>query len=237
MGVKAPLLFYTKIELLLYILFERNVGMKGNIKEFVSEAFDYRNQLVAVSIDRSVNRYLLEYIAAGLVDHGGVAGFIEHVDVWLRTVCKVFREIGFDEETNQVRAVIDLQDQLVVIDQRLYEDLEYVTNIIEKYGLLIEYNRKGSDEKRSTTLCRFFEDIEGIYPVITDRYKGLGSSEAKVSKEILMNPKTRRLIKVTMEDSSTLERLGVLMGDSKAELNSRKEMLMNFKFDKSMIDN
>ena len=32
--------------------------MKGNIKEFVAEAFDYRNQLMAVSIDRAANRYV-----------------------------------------------------------------------------------------------------------------------------------------------------------------------------------
>lgn len=211
--------------------------MKGDIKKFVSEAFDYRNQLMAVSIDRAVNRYLLEHIAAGFVKYKGVDGLIKNIDKWLRSVCKVFKEIGFDDETNQVRAVIDLQDQLVVIDHRLYEDLEYVINVIEKYGLIIEYNRKNSNEVKSTTLCRFFEDIEGIYPVITDRYKGLGSSNPSVSKEILMNPKTRRLIKVTMEDASTCYRLGTLMGSSREELNARKDMLMNFKFDKSMIDN
>lgn len=211
--------------------------MKGDIKKFVAEAFDYRNQLMAVSIDRAVNRYLLEHIAAGFVKYKGVDGLIKNIDKWLRSVCKVFKEIGFDDETNQVRAVIDLQDQLVVIDHRLYEDLEYVINVIEKYGLIIEYNRKNSNEVKSTTLCRFFEDIEGIYPVITDRYKGLGSSNPSVSKEILMNPKTRRLIKVTMEDASTCYRLGTLMGSSREELNARKDMLMNFKFDKSMIDN
>lgn len=211
--------------------------MKGDIKKFVAEAFDYRNQLMAVSIDRAVNRYLLEHIAAGFVKYKGVDGLIKNIDKWLRSVCKIFKEIGFDDETNQVRAVIDLQDQLVVIDHRLYEDLEYVINVIEKYGLIIEYNRKNSNEVKSTTLCRFFEDIEGIYPVITDRYKGLGSSNPSVSKEILMNPKTRRLIKVTMEDASTCYRLGTLMGSSREELNARKDMLMNFKFDKSMIDN
>lgn len=211
--------------------------MKGDIKKFVSEAFDYRNQLMAVSIDRAVNRYLLEHIAAGFVKYKGVDGLIKNIDKWLRSVCKVFKEIGFDDETNQIRAVIDLQDQLVVVDHRLYEDLEYVINVIEKYGLIIEYNRKNSNEVKSTTLCRFFEDIEGIYPVITDRYKGLGSSNPSVSKEILMNPKTRRLIKVTMEDASTCYRLGTLMGSSREELNARKDMLMNFKFDKSMIDN
>ena len=54
--------------------------MKGNIKEFVAEAFDYRNQLMAVSIDRAANRYLLEHIAAGFVKYKGVDGLIKNID-------------------------------------------------------------------------------------------------------------------------------------------------------------
>lgn len=211
--------------------------MKGNIKSFVADAFDYRNQLRACSIDRSVNIYLLEHIANGLSKYKGVEGFRNNADKWLRSICKIYKEIRFDYETNQIQAVIDLEDQLVVIDNRLYEDLKYIIDIIDKYGLTVTYNRKGSAEKTTTTLCRFFEDIEGIYPVIKERYKGLGSSEGPVSKEIIMDPKTRRLIKVTMDDLNTFNQLDILVGSSKQNLNARKDVVLGFKFDKTMIDN
>lgn len=211
--------------------------MKGNIKEFVEEAFDYREQLINASIDRAVNMYLLEYVADGLATYDGVEGFINNAGKWLRSVSKIYKEITFDYESNQVRAVIDFQDQLVVIDDRLVEDLSYIINIIKKYGLLIAYNEKGMSEKHTTTICRFFESIQKYYPVIKNRYKGLGSSSSEVSKEIIMDPKSRRLIKVTMDDAATAERLGILVGDSKKDVMGRKEILMNFKFDKTMIDN
>lgn len=211
--------------------------MKGNIKQFVEEAFDYYDILLECAIDRSVDMYLLEHIADGLSKYGGVNGFIKNVDKWLRSVCKIYREIGFDDETKEVRAVIDLQDQLVVIDHRLYEDLKPIIDIIDKYGLIIEFNEKGSKQVNSTTLSKFFETIQKYYPKITARYKGLGSSTADVTKQIVMNPETRRLIQVTMDNPNTEKQLSMLMGGGKYDLIGRKELLSNFKFDKTMIDN
>jgi hypothetical protein len=211
--------------------------MKGNIKQFVEEAFDYYDTLLECAIDRSVDMYLLEYIADGLSKYGGVNGFIKNVDKWLRSVCKIYKEIGFNDETNEIHAVIDLHDQLVVIDHRLYDDLKLVIKIIDKYGLIIEFNEKGSKQVSSTTLSKFFEVIQEHYPKIKERYKGLGSSDADVTKTLVMDPLTRRLIQVTMDNPNTERQLGMLMGEGKYNILGRKEMLSNFKFDKTMIDN
>ena len=132
---------------------------------------------------------------------------------------------------------LDLQDQLVVIDHRLYEDLKPIIDIIDKYGLIIEFNEKGSKQVNSTTLSKFFETIQKYYPKITARYKGLGSSTADVTKQIVMNPETRRLIQVTMDNPNTEKQLSMLMGGGKYDLIGRKDLLSNFKFDKTMIDN
>ena len=76
-----------------------------------------------------------------------------------------------------------------------------------------------------------------MYPMIRDRYKGLGSSTAVVSKEVIMDPRTRRLIRVSMDDYNTYDTMGMLIGDGKENKRNRKEMLMNFKFTMDMIDN
>jgi DNA gyrase/topoisomerase IV subunit B len=52
-----------------------------------------------------------------------------------------------------------------------------------------------------------------------------------------MDPKTRRLLRVTMDDAEIMKTMGMLVGDGKENKNARKEMLMGFKFDMSMIDN
>ena len=76
-----------------------------------------------------------------------------------------------------------------------------------------------------------------MYPVIKDRYKGLGESAAIVSREVIMDPRTRRLLRLTIDDVKTIQAFDVLVGGGKENTNQRKEMLMNFKFTMDMIDN
>ena len=208
-----------------------------NVRDFVTEAFDYSNKLGECSINRSVNRYLLEYIAYGFAKYGDTTqAFIDNVDEWIRMLVKIYPEIGFDHKTHQIKAVIDYVDQLVVVDDDLINSPRYVIDILKKYGLLVTYRAKDG-QKQTTTIARFFEYIERMYPVIKDRYKGLGESAAIVSKEVIMDPRTRRLIRVRMDDPDVMRTLGMLVGDGKENKNNRKDMLMNFKFTMDMIDN
>jgi hypothetical protein len=213
------------------------MGKKEDAKDFVTKAFDYRNILTEVSINRSTNVYLLEYIAYGFAKYGDtVESFEDNVDDWVRMLCKTYPELTYSRKSHQIKAVIDLIDQLVVVDNDLIEQLRYIIDIQKEYGLLVKYVDKNKQPVQ-TTILRYFEYIERLYPSIKARYKGLGSSAASVSREVLMDPKTRRLLRVTMDDAEIMKTMGMLVGDGKENKNARKEMLMGFKFDMSMIDN
>lgn len=213
------------------------MGKKISAKEFVTEAFDYLNSLVEASINLSTNRYLLEYIANGFAKYGDTQyDFEKHVDEWIRSLANIYPELGYDHDRHQIKAVVDLVDQLVVVEQDLIEELRYVIDIQKKYGMYIAFSSKKCD-KQQTTLCQFFEYIERLYPTIKARYKGLGSSSATVSREVITDPKTRRLVRVTMDDVEIMKTMGMLVGDGKENNAARKEMLMNFKFSMDMIDN
>lgn len=206
------------------------------IEDFADDAFEYLSKLEEASVDLSINRYLLEYIANGFVKYGKTPeAFIDHVDDWIRSLVKIYPELGFDHKTNQIFAVIDLTDQLVIVDDELIKSLQYIIDIQDRYGLLITYQYEGNVS--TTTIAHFFDKIERLYPIIKERYKGLGESPAKVSKDVITDPRTRRIIRVTTEDALTMSRMGVLVGDSKENVNARKEMLLNFEFDKNDIDN
>lgn len=218
------------------------MGKRGNFimpdtKAFVIEAFDYLTILEKCSINHSANRGLLELIANGFVKYGNPQNFIKNINSWLKATNKIYPELTFDHDTNQIKATIDLQDQLVILDDELQRDLEPIINIQTKYGLLIRWKSLSNKIDRTAPLSEFFEYIESRYPVIKDRYKGLGSSDASVSKEVIMDPKTRRIVRVNMNDPDTFRRLGVLVGKSKEEIDGRKELLMDFKFTEDMIDN
>jgi len=211
--------------------------MVGNITDFIQDAFDYYDILVDVSTNHSVDRYLLEQIVNGYVKYGcNVTEFISHVDEWIRSLSNIYTELGFDHASNQVTATIDLHDQVIVIDDELFTELEYVVNVQKKYGLLIKYTTH--DSTGTTTLSRFFELIQKYYPKINgQRFKGLGSSEPKALKDVIMDPRTRRISRVTVADiERTKERLGVLVGKSDDEVARRKELLLDFKFTASDID-
>lgn len=207
-------------------------------QSFVRDAFDYLNTLKECSIDRSVNRYLLEHIADGLSKYGSVDGFIKNVDKWIRSLVKIYPELGFNHDTNQVTATIDLVDQVVIIDEDLYQSLYPIITIISQYGLLIHYESTKRKLNNQTTLSKFFECIEDMYPTIKARHKGLGSSEAQAMREVVMDPRTRRIIRVTVQDVyDTYQRMGALVGNGKDNIRQRKEMLLDFKFTKADIDN
>ena len=126
--------------------------------------------------------------------------------------------------------------ELIVVDDDLIDQLRYVIEIQKKYGILIKYTDKKGNTI-STTISRYFEYVEKLYPSIKARYKGLGSSSADVSEEVIMDPRTRRLVRVTMDDPETRAIFSMLVGDGKDDKEARKEMLMNCRFTMDMIDN
>lgn len=211
-------------------------GKSVNVVEFIKDTFDYNDNLRELSKEKGVNRYLLEHIANGFVKYDNVNNFINHIDEWLRSLTGIYREIGFDHKTNQIRATIDLHDNLVVLNEDLMLSLDYIIRTQSKYDLLITF-ASGRFGKKTTRLSGFFELIEDVYPKIADRYKGLGSTDAVVSREIIMDPKTRRIKRVTVDDiREASAKMGIYIGDGKQYINQRKDMLMNFKFTKNDID-
>ena len=179
----------------------------------------------------------MEQVANGFVKYGSTDNFIKNINDWVKSVCKIYPELKFDDDTNQICATIDLHDQFIILDDELMNDLMPIIEVQKKYGLLIRWKSASAKIDRTAPLSQFFEYIETRYPVIKDRYKGLGSSDAGVSKEVIMDPRTRRIVRVSMDDPDTFRRLGVLVGKSKDEVEGRKELLMNFKFTEDMIDN
>lgn len=205
--------------------------------EFVQEAFEYLTILREVSIERHVNSQFLEYIAWGIAKYDGVNGLIDNIDTWIRSLVNIYPELGFDHNSHQITSVIDYHDQLVVVDEYLENSLSYLIDVIKKYDIMIRYKSDRLKLDKTNTLSTFFIDIEKFYPQINRRYKGLGQSPADVSKEVIMDPATRRIIRLTMDDTKVMKDLAMLLSKDKDNLQARKEMLMNFNFTKNDIDN
>lgn len=199
-------------------------------KVFINEAFNYLDELTDISLDRSVNRYLLEYIAYGMMLEETLDDFIDHIDEWLRNAIKIFPELGFDDKSHQIMATIDLTDQVVVVDQELFDRLSAIIDIQRKYGLYVQY------DCNTYTIAQFFEYIQKKYPVIKDRYKGLATSDPKVLREMVTDPKTRKIFRVDASDIHIMQTYDMLIGKGKEAVKARKDMIMNFNWKPSDID-
>lgn len=206
--------------------------------EFVHQTFDYLTTLRDTAISRNVNAQLLEYVAWGIaINDGDLNKFIKNINKWLKRMTSVYPELGFDDVTNQISAVIDYNDQLVVLDEFLIESLRPIIDVISKYGVMITYKSRKLNTEVTNTLSTFYVDMEKYYPTITNRYKGLGQSPAQVSKEVIMDPRTRRIIRLTMNDALIMQQMAILLAKDKESLNARKDLISRFHFTKNDIDN
>lgn len=220
------------------ITFPERPKHKISASTFVHATFDYLTTLRDVSITCNVSSQLLEYVAWGIANNGGsVDTFIKNIDKWLKSMSNIYKELWFDKNTNQINAVIDYHDQLVVLDKYLETSLDYIIKTIMTYGLLINYKSKKMNKDVTNTLSTFYVDMEKYYPTIKNRYKGLGSSPAIISKEVIMDPKTRRIIRLTMNDALIMQQMAILLAKDKDSLSARKDLISGFHFTKNDIDN
>jgi len=109
--------------------------------------------------------------------------------------------------------------------RRLTELQKEISSIIGELPVKVSYKTR---ERMITDLDQLYDVIwdAGMYGAEIQRYKGLGEMNPEQLWETTMNPKTRRLMQVTLEDAALADEVfSILMGD---KVEPRKEFIMKY---------
>jgi len=109
--------------------------------------------------------------------------------------------------------------------RRLSELQKEISGLIGELPVKVSYKTR---EKEITDLDQLYDVIwdAGMYGAEIQRYKGLGEMNPEQLWETTMNPKTRRLMQVMLEDAALADEIfSILMGD---KVEPRKEFIMKY---------
>ena len=129
------------------------------------------------------------------------------------------------ERFGKVSTKIDANFLTSFAYRRLLELRKEIMSIIGELPVKVTYKNK---EDTVDNLDRLYEIIweAGIQGVEIQRYKGLGEMNPEQLWETTMNPKTRRLMQVTLEDAALADEVfSILMGD---KVEPRREFIMKY---------
>lgn len=150
-----------------------------------------------------------------------------------------FPEVEYDEKNKIIKGVIDGKYQSFELTDRFLEKSKELINIIKKWSsnkAITLYNKKtGAEDELS--LLGILKILKAFQPNILHRFKGLGENSDDEIKETIMDPNSRTLIKVHIEDiENDMKVFQILRGNSPSDALNRKQMMKEFKIDRNMID-
>lgn len=170
------------------------------------------------------------------------------METFLKLMKERFPELSYDEVTQTIHGSYNYQNVALIIDRIFNRMTMRLSRFIENnpaFYLLCRAKgpNKGDDphanEWELMTYGQFMRMCDKAFNVpILQRYKGLGEMETIMVFPSMMNPKTRKLLRVTVDDiKKTIARMEYLHGDSPAMREARRRMLDAADITAADIDN
>lgn len=159
---------------------------------------------------------------------------------------KKFPELEYSSEYQSILGSYEGRNISLIIDRIFMRMADRFFRMIEQaptYYILVK-NRNSKDDPRPDdwelmTYGQFLAMCDKTYRIdIEQRYKGIGEGKADMTFPSMMNPKTRRLVRITMDDvDEAMKTLELLHGGTEEMRKARRDLLTNADITLDDIDN
>lgn len=222
---------------------------KKELKEFIYATDSYNDELTLIADHYSVNRKLIEIIAYNLIMYSLLHKMEPNatslnkalkdqkfITKMMNEIQKEFPEIIL-KNTDNIQGVSEGHYQSLNLSGKFMYKIKIFTDIYSTYGLYLKYSDK-DDKMIKGTLGDFLTDTLKYSPKIEERYKGLGEANWWEIAETIMNPSTRMLVQLTLDDvDRDLKLIENLHASGKEAQEFRKKLMKEYRISRDEIDN
>lgn len=161
------------------------------------------------------------------------------IDKLMERIQNEFPEVEYDEKNKIIKGIINGKYQTFEISDRFIRKSSELISLIKKWskGKKLKLINKKTASEHELSLLGILKILKSYQPNILHRFKGLGENSDDEIRETIMDPNTRSLIRVNIEDIENDSKVfQILRGTSPSDALERKKMMKAFKVDRSIID-
>ena len=152
-------------------------------------------------------------------------------------------EMKYDKENRSLVGAYESEQYGLIIDEGFLVFARDFLDVMSKNeSIYVAFCNKNADEKdmpQPITIGQFFNQIGAAFNITAEqRFKGLGEAEAMLMFATSLNPKTRKLIRLTMEDrDKALETVFILHGKGDKPREARRKLIREAEITIDDLDN
>lgn len=209
------------------------------------QTVDYLDELRGLVKRSACPMEVLEYICYFWVMASHAPG--DRMSLFEEMVHKKFPELHYDSVYQSIIGSYKGENIALIVDDIFQKMARRMFRLIDEaptfYILVKKRHASKTDPQPDNwdlmSYGQFLEMCDGAFQVdVEQRYKGLGESDASMIFPSMMNPKTRRLIRLTMDDiPAAIEVMNLLHGDGEKLREARRDLLRNADITLQDIDN
>lgn len=207
---------------------------KADTIEFLEMNKYYANFLETLSGREACDPHIIEHVCNAITKYGmGTTDMIKYLK-------EVFPEMTYNEEDKSLSGSFYGKSYGLIIDNSFITVAKDFLKVFEQnptmFVAYMNKNKDSDDVPEKVTIGDFFKNIYHEYDINAEqRFKGLGEAEALLLFETTLNPKTRKLVRLTMDDrDKVMQTMRLLHGD---DAEAKRELLKSVEIDDDDIDN